>query len=202
MVRYALGLLAVILLAGSSGIEAGGGKFNKKIKIGDPAPAFKALPGVDGKMHSLEDYKDKDTLVVVITCNHCPVAVAYEGRLIDFTKKHVQAKDSKVGLVAINVNNMEADKLPKMIERAKENGFNFPYLYDESQQIARALGASVTPEVFVFDKNRKLVYTGAVDDSQKAAKVNYLEDAVQAVSMGSLPAVQETRARGCGVKYE
>src|SRR5262245_11656982 len=90
-------LAATLMLVGSAN---GGGKFNKKIAIGDPAPNFMGLPGVDGKSHSLSDYKDKDVLVLVITCNHCPVAVAYEDRIIDFAKKHV---GPKVGLVAINV---------------------------------------------------------------------------------------------------
>lgn len=202
MIRYAVPFVLTVLLATTTGTQAGGGKFNKKVKIGDPAPAF-SLPGVDGKMHSLGEYK-ADALVVVITCNHCPVAVAYEDRLIDFTKKHVAGSGGKVQLVAINVNNLEADKLPKMVERAKEKGFNFPYLYDESQEIGRALGASVTPEFYVFNKERKLVYTGAMDDNNNAGavKTNYLEPAVKAALSGSTAEVAETRARGCSVKYE
>lgn len=198
MLRY--GFLTAAALALAFVQPADAQKFNKVIKIGDSAPAFSELPGVDGKKHSLGDYADKDVLVVAITCNHCPVAVAYEDRLIDFTKKH----GGKVAVVAINVNNLEADKLPKMVERAKERGFNFPYLYDETQQVARKLGASVTPEFYVFDKARKLVYMGAMDDNNNAAKVktNYLVPAVQAALSGSAPPVAETRARGCGVKYE
>lgn len=203
MIRTCVALLVAALVVSVQATDAGGGKFNKKIKIGDPAPAFTGLPGVDGKSHSLGDYK-ADILVVAITCNHCPVAVAYEDRMIEFTKKHVKGSGGKVDLVAINVNNLEADKLPKMIERAKEKGFNFSYIYDESQQIARALGASVTPEFFVFDKNRKLIYTGALDDNNNpaTAKVNYVEQAVQAGLKGVAPEVAETRGRGCGVKYE
>jgi peroxiredoxin len=197
MIRCAAALLAVAALA----CAAVAGEFNKKLNIGDAAPSFANLEGVDGKTYALDSFKDKDVLVLCITCNHCPVAVAYEDRIISFVKKHA-GPDSKVGFVAINVNNLEEDKLPKMKERAKAKGFTFPYLYDPSQKIGRALGASVTPEFFVFDKERKLVYMGAMDDSQSSPKVNYLEPAVEAALKGELPKVKETRARGCSVKYE
>jgi peroxiredoxin len=202
MVRFALAaLLAVGLVASSNTVNAG--KFNKKLSIGDAAPTWSELPGTDGKKHALADLSAKDVIVVAITCNHCPVAVAYEDRLIAFTKKHA-GPDSKVAVVAINVNNIEADKMPKMIERSKEKGFNFTYLHDESQKVGRAYGASVTPEFFVLNKERKVVYMGAFDDSnnESNAKTNYVEAAVEAALKGTTPAVTETRGRGCGVKYE
>src|SRR5205809_4781087 len=111
------GLLAVLLAA-----SAQAGEFNRKLNIGDSGPAWVNLPGVDGKSHSLADLKDKDVVVVVVTCNHCPVAQAYEDRIISFAKKHA-GPDSKVALVAINVNNFDEDKLPRMKERAAEKGF-------------------------------------------------------------------------------
>jgi peroxiredoxin len=197
--------LAVLVAAGLSAANpAVAGEFNKKLNIGDAAPAWTGLEGVDGKTHSLADLKNKDVVVVIITCNHCPVAVAYEDRIIDFTKKYASAPDSKVAVVAINVNNLEADKLPAMKVRAKEKGFNFPYLYDPTQKIGRDYGATVTPEFFVLNKERKIVYMGAMDDSNNAAsaKVNYLEAAVQAALNGQKPATAETRGRGCSVKYE
>jgi peroxiredoxin len=195
-------LVAIAAVAAALAVQAQAGEFNKKLNIGDAAPAFASLPGTDGKTHSLDSFKDKDVVVVVVTCNHCPVAVAYEDRIINFTKKYAADPASKVAVVAINVNNLEADKLPKMKERAKEKGFNFPYLHDESQKIGRALGASVTPEFFVLNKDRKVVYMGAMDDSQNNPKVNYLEPAVEAALKGSMPATKETKARGCSVKYE
>ncbi|MER3414956.1 MAG: thioredoxin family protein [Gemmataceae bacterium] len=196
--RTSLMCLAFALVAS----VAWAGEFNKKLNIGDPCPGFQNLEGVDGKRYSLDDFKNKDVLVIVITCNHCPMAVAYEDRIIAFAGKYASGNDSRVALVAINVNNIEADRLPAMKQRAQEKGFNFPYLYDPSQRIGRDLGATVTPEFFVFDKNRKLVYMGAMDDSQTAPRVNYLEAAVQAALEGKAPAVKETRARGCTVKYE
>src|SRR5262249_21863064 len=150
------------------------------------------------------DLKDKDVVVVVVTCNHCPVAVAYEDRIIEFAKKYTSSPESKVGLVAINVNNNNTDKLDKMKERAKTKGFNVTYVYEESQKIGRDLGATKTPEFFVLNKERKVVYMGAMDDSQpvKNVKKRYLEDAVDALLKGEKISTTETAARGCSVQYE
>lgn len=195
MLRKAAIALSVVVLFGSVASAAE----KKKLAVGDSAPEFKSLDATSGKKVSLDSYK-QDVLVVAITCNHCPVAVAYEDRMIDFVKKH---GGEKVALVAINVNNTEADKLPAMKERAKEKGFNFDYAYDPSQEIGKALGARVTPEFFVFDKNRKLVYTGAFDDSMDPGEVknNYVEKAVLAVLEGT-EVPKSTKAKGCGVRYD
>jgi peroxiredoxin len=204
MHRFAVTALALVLGLALVSNAPGQGKFNKKVAIGDAAPTFTDLPGTDGKKHSLGDFKGKEVVVVVITCNHCPVAVAYEDRIIALAKKYAPSADSKVAVVAINVNNLAADKLDKMKERAKNKGFNFPYLYDESQKIGRALGATVTPEFFVLNKDRKIAYMGALDDSQRAAGVKhkYVEDAIDALLKGEKISTTETRARGCSVKYE
>ncbi len=195
MIRIAA--LVVALFAFVTTAEAG--KFNKKLDIGSKAPTFSNLQGVDGKAHSMSDYK-KDVMVVCITCNHCPVAVAYEDRMIDFVKKF----SDRVDFVAINVNNLDADKLPKMKERAKAKGFNFDYLYDPSQEIATKLGASVTPEYFVLNKDREVIYMGGLDNSMNASRVtkNYLADAVEAALADKPAPTGETKARGCSVKYE
>jgi peroxiredoxin len=200
VVATALALVLGLVLVSN----AQAGKFNKKLNIGDSAPVFKDLPGTDEKSHALADLKDKDVVVVVITCNHCPVAVAYEDRIIEFAKKYASSPESKVGIVAINVNNGAADKLDKMKERAKAKGFNFPYAYDESQKIGRELGATVTPEFFVLNKDRKIAYMGAMDDSQnsKNVKKKYLEDAVDVLLKGETVSTTETAGRGCSVKYE
>ncbi|MCS7238326.1 MAG: thioredoxin family protein [Thermoguttaceae bacterium] len=171
------------------------------VKIGDPAPDWKDIEGVDGKKHSLSDYKDAKVIVLVCTCNHCPVAVAYEDRLIQFQKDY---KDKGVQLIAFNVNNIPEDRLDKMIERAKQKGFNFPYIYDPTQKMARDYGARVTPHFFVLDQERKVRYIGSMDDNQNPAKVtrNYLRDAVDAILAGKPVPVPETKAFGCTVKYE
>jgi peroxiredoxin len=182
---------------------ASAGEFNKKINIGDPAPAWKGLPGADGKTHSLDDLKDKEVVVVVFTCNSCPIANDYEDRLIGFAKKHAAA-DSKVALVAINVNTIPDDRLDKMKQRAEKKKYNFPYLYDETQKIAVDFGATYTPEFFVLDKNRKVVYMGAMDDksNEKEATQNYLEPAVEAALKGQKAPMGETLARGCMIRFK
>jgi peroxiredoxin len=196
--RYAIVFLLVVSFALVSPLQAG--KYNRKLSIGDAAPAFKDLEGVDGKKHGLEDFKSKDLVVLVTTCNECPVARAYEERIIEFTKKHA----SKVAVVAINVNPGEEETLAQMKARAKKKNFNFFYLRDDSQKIGRAYGASKTPEFFVLDKNRKVAYMGALDDSMIAAdiKQKYLEEAVEAILKGKKPAKVETPPYGCGIIYE
>ncbi len=171
------------------------------VKIGDPSPDWSGIIGVDGKKHSLSDYKDAKIIVMVCTCNHCPVSVAYEDRIIQFVKDY---QDKGVQLIAFNVNNIPEDRLDKMIERAKQKGFNFPYIYDPTQKMARDYGALVTPHFFVLDQERKVRYIGAMDDNNNPAKVtkNYLRDAVDALLAGKEPPVTETKARGCTVKYE
>jgi peroxiredoxin len=178
---------------------AAAGEYNKALNVGDDAPAWTNLPGVDGKMHALADLKDKLVVVLVFTCNSCPVARDYEDRIIEFAKKH----SDKVALIAVNVNRIEDDRLPKMKERAKEKGFEFPYIFDESQKIAKLYGATYTPEFFVLDKDRKVAYMGAMDDRSPPAKPKeaFLERAVEAVLKGQKPAAGETLARGCKVRY-
>jgi peroxiredoxin len=196
-----------LAVAAVAALAIGTGALNaqdKPLAIGSPCPNFQGLEATDGKSYSLADFKDKDALIVCITCNHCPVAVAVEDRLIEFSKKYA-GPDSKVGFIAINVNNLEQDRLPKMKERAKEKGFNFAYAYDPSQQIGRQLGAKVTPEFFVFDKNRKLVYHGLMDNSPNnpnAVNAHYLADAVEATLKGEEVKTAKTRPQGCGIKYE
>lgn len=189
-----LTILTLALVLTSTGPA---GTYNKKVSIGDTAPAFTNLEGVDGKKHSLSDYK-KEVVVLVITCNHCEVAIDYEDRIIKFTKQY----GDKVDVVAINVNNVAEDKLPKMVARAKEKGFNFPYLHDPSQKIGRALGALVTPEFFVLNKERKIVYMGAMDDDQEKPTRHYLNAAVEATLKGAKVEKAETRPFGCGLVYE
>jgi peroxiredoxin len=197
MIRLTLTFTALALMTSS----VWAGKFNKVLDIGDAAPQFSQLAGTDGKSHSLADFKDAKAVVVVYTCNHCPVAQAYEDRLMGLQKDY-QAKGVRV--VAINVNNNDADKLDAMKERAGIKGFNFPYLYDASQKSAASYGASVTPHVFVLDGQRKIAYMGAIDDSMSAGEVKqpYLKNAIDAVLAGKSPQIAETRQIGCGIQYE
>ena len=169
--------------------------------VGDPAPAFEGLIGVDDRQHSLKDYADVKAVVVAFICNHCPVAVAYQDRLIALQKDYA---DKGVQLVAINVNNLEEDKLPAMKERAKEKGFEFPYLYDPTQKVGRDYGAAVTPHIFLLDGQRRLAFVGPVDDSQDPANVTqqYLRDGIDAVLAGNQPETTKVEPFGCSIKYE
>ncbi len=176
----------------------------KGLKIGNKLPEFD-LPGVDGKNHSPKEFKDKEVLVVIFTCNHCPYAQAYQKRIKAIQSDFV-ARGAQV--VAINSNDATGypdDSFAKMIERAREKKFNFPYLRDESQEIARAFGAQVTPDCFAFDKKRILRYRGRVDDNwqnPEQAKTHDLKNAIEALLSGKEPNPKEASAIGCSIKWK
>ncbi len=175
-----------------------------KIKTGERALDFE-LPGVDDKNHSLSSYSDKNIVVVIFSCNHCPYVRAWEDRMIGIQRDYA---DKGVQLIAINSNDdakYPEDGFEAMKERAAAKGFNFPYLRDESQQVALAYGAERTPEVFVFDKDRRLRYHGAIDDNYEdpgAVERHYLREALDALLRGENPPVEETQPVGCTVKWK
>jgi peroxiredoxin len=194
---------AALLLAGIriGVVEAAKAKFNNVLAIGDKAPDWENLPGVDGKPHSLADYREAKAMVIVFTCNHCPVAKMHEDRLIELAKKY--AKDVQV--VAITVSRNAADGLDKMKIRASEKKYPFPYLYDEAQKTGRSYGATATPHFFLLNGERKIAYMGAFDDSTfepAKAEKHYLVDALKAVLEGKEPRVRESLQRGCAIEYE
>ncbi|HEX4795914.1 MAG TPA: thioredoxin family protein [Humisphaera sp.] len=178
------------------------------LQLGQPAPDFD-LPGTDGKNHSLENFKNCRALVVAFSCNHCPFVVGSEERMVDFALKYAPRD---VAFVAINSNetdNHPNDDLPHMIQRAKERNFPFPYLRDDSQDVARAYGALRTPHFFVFGKdsrgNWSLAYTGRMDDNPRQPgkqTTHELADAVDAILCGKAPAVPMTNPIGCNVKWK
>lgn len=176
------------------------GEFNEVLSIGDAAPVWKDLPGTDGKPHSFADLAKTEIVVVVFTCASCDTAVEYESRIDALVKKYA---DSSISVVPICVNRVEADKLPALAKRVEEKKFAFHYLHDESQKIAKDYGAVFTPQFFVLNKDRRIVYMGAMDDSTDAAgvKVRYVEDAIAAARKGEKPAVTETIARGCRIRW-
>jgi len=193
-----VGFAAALVMAS----QCSAGKYNKKLNVGDAAPQWSGAAGIDDKKHALADHKDAKAVVVVFTCNHCPVADFYDERLVQLQKDY---KVKGVQLVAISVSTMEADKLPKMKEKAETKKFNFPYLHDETQKVGRDFGATATPQVFVLGADRKIAYMGAIDDSwadPAEVKNAYLRDALDAVLAGKPPAVTETKPKGCGIEYE
>lgn len=191
--------IAAFLGCVSLGSVSFAGEYNTVLSIGDSAPVWKELLGVDNKKHSLADLKEKPVVVVVFTCNSCDVSTDYEDRIIAFAKKYAE----NVAVVAINSNTVPADRLPKMQERSKAKKYPYPYLYDETQAVAKSYGAIFTPEFYVLNQERKIVYMGGMDDnsSPEFVKKNYLEPAVEAALKGEKPATTETVAIGCRVRY-
>ncbi len=176
-------------------------------KIGDAAGDFSLL-NVDGKKVSLADYKEAKGFIVVFTCNHCPFSQAYESRIMELDKKY-----SRKGfpVIAINPNDAIAvpdDSYENMKTVASEKKYTFPYLVDETQEIAKQFGATRTPHVFILkkegDKNT-VKYIGAIDnnteDSQLADK-KYVDTAVEAILSDKSPAIAETKAIGCTIKWK
>lgn len=197
--QRAIGMLGIFLLAISSTVDAG--DRDRFVRL--PAKAnWHDLPGVDGRLHSLADLADRDVVVVAITCNHCPIALEYLGRMKAFADRHC-GPDGRVSLVAISLSHLETDKLPRMKELSQRNGFNFPYLYDESQKIGKNLGATITPQFFVLNRERFVVYKGGWDDdvNESKVKVRFVESAVEALLAGKVPPRKESTARGCLIDY-
>jgi len=191
-------LFSIIIFASSAVISQG-------YSVGDKASDFK-LKNVDGKFVSLSDYPDAKGFTVIFTCNHCPYAIAYQDRINDLDKKY---KEKGYPVIAINPNDPEIapeDSYEKMIIRAKEKSFTFPYLFDETQDVYRKYGAKRTPHVYVLQKkgNDLIVqYIGAIDDNyQDATKVTtpYLSNAIEALLAGKVPDPNFTKAIGCSIK--
>ncbi len=169
-----------------------------RLSLGDPAPAFE-LPGIDGRTHSPGDYEGKP-VAVVFSCCHCPYVVAWEDRLNAITRDY----DGRAGLVAVNSNaGYLGDSPEDMKRRAEEKGFVFPFVYDETQEVARAYSAARTPEVFLFDAEHRLAYHGAPDSdyANEAGADPWLRQALDALLAGETPPIQETPPVGCTVKY-
>jgi peroxiredoxin len=185
-------LLAVIALG------AGAPPGVQTLKVGVQAPAFE-LFGVDYKYHSLEQYAEAKARVVVFTCNHCPVAKGYEDTLIALA---YQYQPKGVQFIAINTNPADmvaADGFPQMIKRAEEKKLPYPYLYDETQKVSRAYGATVTPHVFVVGTDGTVLYEGAVDNQHR--EPHYLANALDAILAGKPVPEPSTTEFGCTVKY-
>lgn len=195
-------LLAIPVLVGLAVSSAVGGG---PLPIGATIPMLDvAMKNVDGKELNLKSVVQPEGTLVVFTCNHCPYAKRWESRIIELGNAYA-AKG--IGVVAINANDPVAypdDSFEAMQVRAKEKGMEFPYVVDATSNVARAFGATKTPEAFLFDKNGKLVYHGAIDDNgEEPSKVEnaYLKLALDAVLSGSAVAVKETKSIGCGIKF-
>ena len=176
------------------------------LPIGQPPPQsnIKMKNAVDGKAVSIADVTGKAGTLVIFTCDHCPFARGWEGRIVELGNAYVK---KGVGVILINANDPsehEEDGFAGMQARAKSANMQIPYVVDETSNVARAFGATVTPEVFLFDRHGKLAYHGAVDDNRKEpdkVQNRYLKDALEAVVSGKPPALSDTKSLGCSIKY-
>ncbi|MGH9456978.1 MAG: thioredoxin family protein [Thermoanaerobaculia bacterium] len=204
------GILTAALVAALA-VPALGGEFNAVVDIGATMPSFSNLPATDGSTLSSSDLTE-DVVVLVFLANHCPWV---QGMDRDLVRLVDEVNGKSVRVVAVSVNHRDDDRLPAMREHAKKAGYNFTYVYDESQNLGRALGATRTPEYFVFDEDRKLVYMGAIHDSParrgRDGEIIYtrgepatfhVRDAIRATLAGGPVPVAETRAHGCSLEYE
>lgn len=179
--------------------------YGQGYKPGDKASDFK-LKGVDGKMVSLSDYPDAKGFIVIFTCNTCPYAVAYEDRIIALDKKY---KQLGYPVIAINPNSPTVqpdDTFDKMVKKATDKGFTFPYLVDEGQKIYPVYGATNTPHVYILNKkggDLRVSYIGAIDNNYKdasAATEHYVATVIDGLREGREPSVTTTKAIGCSIK--
>lgn len=174
------------------------------LKPGDGIPYFE-IGGIDDEIYSPASFEKKKVLVVIFTCNHCPYAQAYEERI-----KKLQQYFGIQGVQIVAINSNDSDGYPEdsfvnMKKRAQKQGFNFPYLRDRSQVVARKFGAQCTPETFVFDSKRTLQYKGRIDDNwrdAKGAQEHNLKNAISDVLAGKQPNPAEAPALGCSIKWK
>jgi peroxiredoxin len=205
---FVAAMLTVLFMTPSTSIA---GQYNMVMNIGDPLPSFENLPTTDGGTLSSSDLEES-VVVLVSLANHCPWVRGMDNGLVELVD---QFKGQDVRVIGFAVNHREDDRLPAMKEHAAKSGYNFTYVYDDSQEIGRKLGATRTPEYFVFNAGRKLVYMGLLTNSParktrsgETSFINgdpvdfYVADAITATLAGEAVDPAETRAHGCTVEYE
>ncbi len=171
------------------------------LEVGQRAPDFRDLLGIDGRRLALSSFDDAPLLVVIFSCNGCPTVKASEDRIIALQEAYGPLG---VQIVAINSNNSylsPADTYPEMVKRAREKAFNFPYLKDDDGGVGRVYGAISTPHAFLFDRERCLRYNGRIDDSRDPARVTVhdLRNAIDDLLAGRPPRVAKTKPFGCAI---
>lgn len=175
------------------------------LPLGTAAPNF-ALVNVDGRTVSLADFKAAPALLVVFMCNHCPFVKHLAGPLAQFAAEYMGKGVAVAGVNSNDVANYPADSPEQMVHEAEEQGYAFPYLYDETQEVAKAYRAACTPDFFLFDRDRRLVYRGQFDDSRpdngKPVTGSDLRAAIDAVLAGAKPSEQQKPSIGCNIKWK
>jgi len=175
------------------------------LPLGTTAPDFK-LPDTNGKTVALADFKDKAALVVIFMCNHCPYVVHIRSGLAQLAQDYAQKNVAIVGINANDVKNYPADSPAKMKQEAADAGYTFPYLYDETQAVAKAYRAACTPDIFLFDRSRRLVYRGQFDASRPGNGIPVtgqdLRAALDAVIAGKPTSEFQVASIGCNIKWK
>lgn len=175
------------------------------VDLGSTAPNFE-LPDTTGKLVSLHDFDSCKALLVVFMCNHCPYVKHLRGALAEFANRNMSSEFAMVGINANDASTHPADSPEKMVEEAQSAGYRFPYLYDESQAVARAYGAECTPDFFLYNERRELVYRGQFDDSRPGNDAPVtgadLQGALNALLSGGKIAPQQTPSVGCNIKWK
>jgi thiol-disulfide isomerase/thioredoxin len=173
------------------------------IPMGTPCPEFD-LPAVDGRRYRLQSFKDAKALVVMFICNHCPYVKAIEDRYVALAKSYQGQPVQFVGVCANDPTDYPDDGFDNLKERWLRKGYGFPYLHDLSQDVARAFGAVCTPDIYVYDADRKLAYHGRFDDNwQEPAQVTRqdLKEAIDALLAGKTPPAEQVPSMGCSIKW-
>jgi peroxiredoxin len=175
------------------------------LDLGTLAPDF-SLPDTAGNTVSLADFEKSPVLLIIFMCNHCPFVKHVLGNLVELIKEYQAREVAVVGINSNDVTNYPDDSPEMMAELAREGGFTFPYLYDEAQDVARAFGAACTPDFFLFDSDRSLVYRGQMDDSRPGNGVPVtgadLTAAIDAVMKGKPIASEQKPSIGCNIKWK
>jgi len=175
------------------------------LPLGTPAPDF-SLPDTNGKIVSLADFRNQTALVVIFMCNHCPYVIHIRDGLAQLARDYAPRSVSLVGINANDVKNYPADSPARMQAEVKTAGYIFPYLYDETQAVAKSYRAACTPDIFLFDQNRRLVYRGQLDDSRPGNGLPVtgkdLRAALDAVLAGKPISENQKASIGCNIKWK
>jgi peroxiredoxin len=175
------------------------------LPLGTKAPDF-SLVNVDGRTVSLSDFDDAPALLVIFMCNHCPFVKHLADALAQFTAQYMAQGVAVVGINSNDAGSYPADSPEQMVREAEERGYQFPYLYDETQEVAQAYRAACTPDFFLFDGDQRLVYRGQFDDSRpdngKPITGADLRAAIDAVLAGRKPSDEQRPSIGCNIKWK
>lgn len=177
---------------------------SRPAQLGAPCPDFR-LPSVDGRTYARDDFADRPVLVVMFICNHCPYVKAVEDRIVALAREYGPRGVQLVGICANDAAAYPDDSFDALARRWREKAYGFPYLHDESQEVARAFDAACTPDIYVYGPDRKLAYHGRIDDNWKDPRQvtrRELAEALDALLAGRAPSPEQRPSLGCSIKWK